>query len=230
MPTTTNYGWTTPADTDLVKDGASAIRTLGTAIDTTVFNNASAAIAKTFLDAKGDLISATAADTPAILGVGTNGQVLTADSTASTGLKWATPASGGKVLQVVQATYTTSTTNATTTFANTGLSATITPSSTSSRILVMAYHPIRKTNTNAQNAVRIKLQRGTTDIHQSADNLQTSAAAEASGSHQLSYVDSPATTSATTYRTQFSNAVNATDAIVQVDNRTAVMILMEIGA
>ncbi len=35
MPTTTNYGWTIPADTDLVKDGASAIRTLGNAIDTT---------------------------------------------------------------------------------------------------------------------------------------------------------------------------------------------------
>lgn len=89
MATTTNYGWTTPDDTALVKDGASAIRTLGTAIDTTVFNNASAAIAKTIIDAKGDLISATAADTPARLAVGTDGQVLTADSTASTGLKWA---------------------------------------------------------------------------------------------------------------------------------------------
>ena len=37
MATTTNYGWTTPNDTDLVKDGASAIRTLGSSIDTTVF-------------------------------------------------------------------------------------------------------------------------------------------------------------------------------------------------
>jgi hypothetical protein len=42
MATTTNYGWTTPDDTALVKDGAAAIRALGTAIDTTVFNNASA--------------------------------------------------------------------------------------------------------------------------------------------------------------------------------------------
>ena len=94
MPTTTNYGWTTPADTDLVKDGAAAIRTLGTAIDTTVFNNASAAIAKTIVDAKGDLIVGTAADTVARLAVGgTNNHVLTVDSSTATGLKWA--AAGG---------------------------------------------------------------------------------------------------------------------------------------
>ena len=90
MATTTNYGWTTPDDTALVKDGASAIRTLGTAIDTTVFNNASAGIAKTIVDAKGDIIAATAADTVARLAVGANDTVLTADSTAATGLKWAT--------------------------------------------------------------------------------------------------------------------------------------------
>jgi hypothetical protein len=38
MATTTNYAWETPDDTDLVKDGASAIRTLGSEIDTTVFD------------------------------------------------------------------------------------------------------------------------------------------------------------------------------------------------
>lgn len=97
MPTTTNYGWNTPADTDLVKDGASAIRTLGTAIDTTVFNNASVVISKTLLDAKGDLIAASAADTAARLAVGTNGQYLTADSSASTGLAWTTPGAAGGI-------------------------------------------------------------------------------------------------------------------------------------
>ena len=52
------------------------------------------AIQNAIVDAKGDLIAASAADTPARLAVGTDGQTLVADSTASTGLKWATPASG----------------------------------------------------------------------------------------------------------------------------------------
>jgi hypothetical protein len=51
-------------------------------------------IQPTIFDAKADLLTATANDTPARLAVGTNGQVLTADSTAGTGLAWATPASG----------------------------------------------------------------------------------------------------------------------------------------
>jgi hypothetical protein len=95
MATTTNYGWTTPNDTDLVKDGAAAIRTLGSSIDTTVFNNASAGIAKTIVDAKGDIIAATAADTVARLAVGANDTILTADSTTATGLKWAAPGGAG---------------------------------------------------------------------------------------------------------------------------------------
>jgi hypothetical protein len=122
MATTTNFGWDTPDDTDLVKDGALAIRTLGSSIDTSfvdlkggttgqVLSKASNtdldytwvttddanAIQNAIVDAKGDLISATAADTPARLAVGTNGQVLTADSTTSTGLKWAAPAGGAVV-------------------------------------------------------------------------------------------------------------------------------------
>ena len=52
------------------------------------------AIQNSIVDAKGDIISATADNTPARLAVGTNGQTLVADSTASTGLKWATAASG----------------------------------------------------------------------------------------------------------------------------------------
>jgi len=59
---------------------------------------AASAINPTIVDAKGDIIAATAADTPARLAVGANDTVLTADSTAATGLKWATPAAGGMTL------------------------------------------------------------------------------------------------------------------------------------
>ncbi len=95
MPTTTNYGWTTPADTDLVKDGASAIRTLGSSIDSTLKTQIDAQIPDSLLTTKGDLIAATGASTPARLAVGTNDQVLVADSTTATGLKWGTPSAGG---------------------------------------------------------------------------------------------------------------------------------------
>jgi hypothetical protein len=57
-------------------------------------------IQPTIFDAKGDLIAATAADTPARVAVGANGTVLTADSTASTGVAWATPASGSTYVGV----------------------------------------------------------------------------------------------------------------------------------
>jgi hypothetical protein len=95
MATTTNYSWSTPDDTALVKDGAAAIRSLGTAIDTTVFTNAGAAIAKATVDAKGDLIAGTADNTVARLAVGTDGHTLVANSATATGLEWAAPASGG---------------------------------------------------------------------------------------------------------------------------------------
>ena len=97
MATTTNYSWTTPDDTDLVKDGASAIRTLGTAIDSTVFTNAGAAINKSIVDAAGDLIYGTADNTVARLAIGTADQVLKVNSGA-TAPEWGTAPSGGMTL------------------------------------------------------------------------------------------------------------------------------------
>jgi hypothetical protein len=113
----------------LVKDGATAIEALGDGVDaslvdlkggttgqvlaktsatdldfTWVTTDDTNAIQNAIVDAKGDLIGATAADTPARLAVGTNGQVLTADSTAATGLAWAT-SSGGGTLQAAGRNY-----------------------------------------------------------------------------------------------------------------------------
>jgi hypothetical protein len=98
MASTTNYSWTTPDDTALVKDGAAAIRSLGSAIDSTVFTNSGNAINKTIVDAKGDIIAATGSDAVSRLAVGSNNTVLTADSTTATGLKWAAVNAGATQL------------------------------------------------------------------------------------------------------------------------------------
>jgi hypothetical protein len=95
---TTNYSFAMPQNSDLVKDLPADFEVFGQAVDTQMKTNADAAIAKTIVDAKGDLIAATAADTVARLAVGTNGQVLTADSAEATGMKWGTVSAGGMTL------------------------------------------------------------------------------------------------------------------------------------
>lgn len=91
MATTTNYGWETPDDTDLVKDGALASRTLGSSIDTTVKNlNPETTL--------GDIAyRSSTANVKTRLGLGTAGQVLTVNSGA-TAPEWATVSAGGMTL------------------------------------------------------------------------------------------------------------------------------------
>jgi hypothetical protein len=84
----------------LVTDLPADFEVFGQAVDTQMLTNANAAIAKSIVDAKGDIIAATAADTVSRLAVGANDTVLTADSTAATGLKWAAPVSGGGMTSI----------------------------------------------------------------------------------------------------------------------------------
>ena len=91
MATTTNYGWTTPDDTALVKDGAAAIRTLGSSVDTTT----KALNPSTTL---GDIeYRSSTANTNTRLGIGSTGQVLTVTGGVPT---WATPAAGSSFVGV----------------------------------------------------------------------------------------------------------------------------------
>jgi hypothetical protein len=110
MATTTNYGWTTPDDTALVKDGAAAIRTLGSSVDTTT----KALNPSTTL---GDIeYRSSTANTNTRLGIGSTGQVLTVAGGVPS---WATagasvPANAAARVETEQTTTSTSYTDLTT--------------------------------------------------------------------------------------------------------------------
>lgn len=232
MASTPIYNWPTPDNTGLVKNGALDMRTLGNAIDTTM----GTMVAKTIVDAKGDLIAATAADTVARLAVGTNGQVLTADSTTATGLKWASAAGGGgKVLQVVQGTTATGVTVATSTYTDSGLSASITPSATTSKVLVIVSQEIYLSRSGVNVYHKGALVRGGTTI---LDNQygggfgvpNATGTIEQFVTWSVSYLDSPSTTSATTYKTQIATNSSGSLQAQAFNSNTSTIILMEIGA
>lgn len=289
MPTTSNFGWTTPADTDLVKDGALAIRTLGNGIDTsfldlkggttgqilskasntdldyTWINNDQGDITEvqagtgisvasgtgpipvvtntvaTAFDAKGDLVAGTGADTFAKLTVGANNTVLTADSSTATGLKWATPAGGGKVLQVVSAAITTSTAITTQSMSDTNITATITPTLASSKVLVIISAQSVISRASNEAIAGAQLLRGATQIADYGSTNRTDYQAIAAGGatsvesrnvQSVVFLDSPATTSATTYKLQAGVNANSNSGTItfQRNSSASTITLLEIGA
>ena len=264
MANTTNFGWETPDDTDLVKDGALAMRTLGNAIDTSLVDLKGGTTGQnlrknsntdmdfiwagdatnTVIDAEGDLLVGDSADTLQRLAIGTNGQVLTVDTALDGKIKWATPAGGGgKVLQVVQGTYSTSTIISTTAYTDTGLSLAITPTANTSKILVIINQVAYAYRSAAAQGAAIKLLRGATTIFEPAPNggYETNySQANGSGANDFSigttfsftYLDSPATTSSTTYKTQGRPylTVNAGGVDFQTGSSVSAITLLEIGA
>jgi hypothetical protein len=137
----------------------------------------------------------------------------------------------GKLKQVVQGTTSTAYANSTTTMTDTGLSATITPTSATSKILVLVSHnSVFKTSANANNGANVNLLRGSTVISGSYLNSYSAGTGifNLYSSVQIMYLDSPNTTSATIYKTQMNNVFNGPQ--IGFGPYAQSIILIEIGA
>ena len=143
----------------------------------------------------------------------------------------------GSVLQVVNATYSTSTTTTSGTFQDTGLSATITPSSSSSKILVIwainGVYAVTGIGVET-NLVRTSTQIVYTENLAARASLPSGNADAGSGTSGGTYLDSPATTSATTYKCQYRSRNGSSSVTVQFSGSggtsTSMITLMEIAA
>ena len=192
------------------------------------YDLAAAAVPKSTVTTNGDIIYATGSAAVTRLGIGTTGQVLKV-----TGGVPAWGADNNKVLQVVFASTATSAANTTTTYADTNLTATITPTLNTSKILVLVSQN-GVLGTTASNGMKLRLMRGASSIFDFAGSLGFTQASstrnDVAGS--CSYLDAPATTSATTYKTQFAQrTADATAVQVQVVSESqSTITLIEIGA
>jgi len=136
------------------------------------------------------------------------------------GSSWATlgPTPARKIVQIVTGNTSTEATSATTTFVDTNLTATITPTSASNNILVVVTQQGGvKTSGNANNGINIRLVRDSTTIQTFGKSIGFTGTTLSNYVSTIStqYLDSPATASATTYKTQFANDTTATGVRVQ---------------
>jgi len=130
----------------------------------------------------------------------------------ATGISAVQQLPSGSVLQVVNATYSTQTGTSSATYADTGLTASITPKFTTSKVLVLVDMNVYKETTNTSGG--FKLVRNSTDliVLDTFAGYTNSASPAGVGSLSTNYSDSPATTSSTTYKIQFKS-MNGTSAV-----------------
>lgn len=176
----------------------------------------------------GDLAySSATANTNTRLPIGTSGQVLTVSGGVPA---WTNPA-GGKIYQVLQQTYSTPTSNGTETYADTGITLSITPTSATSKVLIFVTVAGMYRSANDCSA-RFQVMRGSTSIHEFEKNIMNSGGtANQSGTTVTNYLDSPATTSATTYKVQFRrNPASGGTIYINLSDSISTITLMEVGA
>ena len=209
----------------------------GTSGTVTITNSMATAITTA-----GDLIKGTGSGTFDRLGIGSTGQVLTVSGGAPV---WSAPAGGGKILQVVQGTTTTETTIASTTMTDTTITATITPTLSTSKVLILiAYSAGMYEGAGGAFSVGGRIMRGATSVYDRAsggvgyvDHTPSNPSYKIYGGVGISgamvYQDSPATTSATTYKLQSNISATAGGGravTYQGNNVVGSIILMEVGA
>ena len=135
-----------------------------------------------------------------------------------------------RVLQVVSATTTTVTNTALTAFGDVGLSATITPQSITSKVLCVTFNACAKVTGNTGNAVRLQVLRNATVVNTYRFGLLTNSDVANVGSLDMIVLDSPASTSALTYKVQMANEVAANLVQYSPNDTQSTIILMEISA
>ena len=184
--------------------------------------------ASSTLTTQGDILYRNASGL-ARLGAGTSGQALLTGGTGANP-SWG-EAGGGKLLQVVTAVHSTAATQGDATFVNTGLTAAITPSATSSKIFVIT----TQTGFIVSSADRYAQARISRIFSGSSATILctvqgTNSQDKSPISFSMTTLDSPNTTNAITYKTQFNINDSSADVYVQQNSTNSTMTLMEIGA
>jgi len=238
-PTTTYaYQWWADTGNDLLKQRNAAdsawisILTLSTgAVSNAAIADDAVTLAKMAAGTDGELITYDTSGDPTTVPTGSSGEVLTSNGAGTTPTFQA--AAAGKVLQVVTASTSSETTSTTATYADTGLTATITPTLATSTILVSVFqNGLRHYGGNTD--INLYLQKDGVNWKYIGERISGfdvgTPAVNSVGGAGGQYLDSPADTSAHTYKTQFNNRLATGSVRVQDGGGVSTITLMEIGA